>query len=161
MSDYDLNALVDMGKEDVLQFMRQNLFSGVSRDRDGASIYSLFFLAVSKSHAELDILRTRTMIIQENEVFLSDIKSNDPHISQAMARAAGRVSQMKQCLAALDRIVNAQANPDEAMAQEALDLKLSLEEIERMSVRLGRCGEGQIELAPLCEVSIGSKACFL
>ncbi len=159
MSDYDLNALVDMGKEDVLRYVRQNLFSGVSRQKDGASIHSLFFLAVKKSHAQLDILRTRALILQENEVFLSDIKSDDLNIVRIMARAAGRVSQMKECIDAVDRIVRTQTDADPVTPRDAANLKASLEEIERMSVRFGRDGAGEFELMEMQPVPCEDKAC--
>lgn len=149
MSDYDLNMLVDTGKEDVLQFINRTLFSGVSQKGERASIYTLFYLAMKKSRAELDVLRTRALILQENGVFLADVKSDDAHIVAAMARAAGRVSQMKECLDAVGRIVMAQTNADEATKRDALQLRATLEEIERMSVRFGRNGVGAFALMPL------------
>lgn len=158
MSDDDLSAFVDMGKEDVLRYVRENLFSGVSRQKDAASIHSLFFLAVRKSHAELDILRTRSLILQENVVFLSDIKSDDPYIGLVMARAAGRVSQMKECLDAVDRIVRAQTNAVEAMMLEAQKLKASLEATERAAVRFSRDSTGGFALVPLEDMICGEKA---
>ena len=158
MFDTDLNALVDMGKEDVMRYVRQSLFSGVSRQKDGASIHSLFFLAVKKSYAELDVLRTRTLILQENEVFLADIKSDDPHIVRVMARAAGRVSQMKECLDAVERIVQTQGNADEAMAQEAHGLRAFLEAMEREAVKFGRDDAGKFELMSLDEMPCEEKA---
>lgn len=161
MSDTDLNALVDMGKEDVLRYVRENLFSGVSRQKDGASIYSLFFLAVRKSHAALDVLRTRALILRENEVFLADIQSDDPHIACVMARAAGRVSQMKECLDAVDRIVSAQGNADEAMVQEAQGLRRCLEAIERAAVTFARDSRGEFGLISLDDMPCGEKACCL
>lgn len=160
MSDYDLNMLVDTGKEDVLQFIKQSLFSGVSQKGERTSIYTLFYLAMKKSRAELDVLRTRSLILQENEMFLADVKSADANIVAAMARAAGRVSQMKECLNAVDRIVMTQTDADEATKRDALQLQAALEEIERMSVRFCRDGAGAFGLTPmqamLCEGKAGS-----
>ena len=149
MSDYDLNMLVDTGKEDVLQFIKQTLFSGVPQKGERTSIYTLFYLAMKKSRAELDVLRTRALILQENEVFPTDVKSTDANIVSIMARAAGRVSQMKECLDAVDRIVMTQTDAGEATKRDALQLRAALEEIERMSVRFGRDSAGDFVLAPM------------
>ena len=143
MSDFDLNKLVDLGKDDVLSFVKNNLFAEVGR----ASICTQFFLAVKKHDADLDILRTRTMVIQENEMLLGGIRSDDPYVGFAMARAAGRVSQMKECLTAVDRMI---AVEDDEGRSEAMDgLKFFLEELEKMSVKFHRLEDGRFELLSL------------
>ena len=147
MSDFDLNALVDLGKQDVLSFINNNLFP----DAAGGSpaICSQFFLAVKKQMAELDIVRTRTLIIQENETLLGGVASDDPYVGFAMARAAGRVSQMQECLMAVDRMIAVEDGEDSARLKSIQGLKFFLEELEKMSVRFSRMEDGRFELLSL------------
>lgn len=153
MSDYDLNALVEMGKEDVLQFVRKNLFSEVSRsDGEGSSIYSSFFLAMKKEKAALDLSRTRQMLIRENEQFLEGVHADDPYLVYAMARAAGRVSQMQECLMAADRMTVTHEGAGDAIIQQIVSLKNLLLSLEKICVKLGRVVGGEYELLPLSAV---------
>ncbi len=152
MSDVELNALVEKGKEDVLQFMKHNLFPEEFRDGNSSSLSSMYFLSVKKESAGLDILRTRAMIVQENEEFLAQINSNDQEIVFAMARAAGRVSQMKECIAAVDRILLTCHEADEERIEQALGLKQFLHSVEKIAVRLGHTTDGRFGLMPLSAV---------
>lgn len=146
MSDLDLNALVEAGKEDVLSFIQNNIFTEVSR----AAICTQFFLAVKKEKAALDVVRTRALFIQENENLLSAIKSDDPYLGFALARAAGRVSQMQECLMAADRM--ASVEDDESRIEAINGLKFFLHELEKMAVRFRRLDDGRFELLSLDDV---------
>lgn len=143
MSEVDLNALVEAGKEDVLSFVKNNIFTEVS----GVSICTQFFLSVKKERAPLDAVRTRALFIQENEHLLSDVKSDDPYIGFALARAAGRVSQMQECLMAVDRM--AAVEDDETRMKDIAGLRFFLEELEKMAVRFHRLEDGRFELLSL------------
>lgn len=148
MSDCDLNRLVDLGKDDVLTFIHENLFTEVSQ----AAICTQFFLAVRKQQAPLDIVRTRAMVIQENEALLGQIKSDDPYLGFAMARAAGRVSQMKECLMAVGRMIAVEDGEDAERLRAINGLRFFLEELEKMSVRFRRLDDGRFELLSLTAV---------
>lgn len=64
-----------------------------------------------------------------------------------MARAAGRVSQMQECLMAVDRMA---AVEDEEGRIEAINgLKFFLSELEKMAVRFHRLEDGRFELLSL------------
>ena len=143
MSDFDLNALVDLGKDDVLAFIKNNIFT----EAPHALVCSQFFLSVKKQHAPLDIIRTRALVIQENEALLGQIKSDDPYVGFAMARAAGRVSQMKECLIAVERMMAVE--DDESRIEAMEGLKFFLLELEKMSVRFHRLEDGRFELLSL------------
>lgn len=146
---YDLNALVNEGKEDVLQYLRKNIFDKTRGD-EWSAIYAMFFLAVKKEQAELDIYRTRTMLIDENYKLLAGAGDDGAPMIEAMAVAAGRVSQIQECFGALRRMTMAGAEEyGPGMAGGLKMLQDMIEELEKVAVRMSRAADGRILLSPL------------
>lgn len=146
---YDLNTLVNKGKEDVLQYLRKNIFNKTRGD-EWSAIYAMFFLAVKKEQAELDIYRTRTMLIDENYTLLADAGDDGAPMIEAMAVAAGRVSQIQECFGALRRMSMAGAEEyGPGVAKGIKKIQGMIEALEKGAVRMSRSADGRIFLAPL------------
>lgn len=143
----NLNVLVEAGKQDVASLFRHNPIQGAA----GAArqLPSLFFLAMSKSEPQLDIMRARAMIIQENEAVLADADQNA--MLDAMARAAGRIAKMQQYLHAVERLrLTAPVNED--VFHEIDKLERFLKNLEKASVRFVRDANGGVSIMNMREI---------
>jgi hypothetical protein len=96
------------------------------------------------------VFRTRSMLIQENETLLAHASPDDPHLIEAMAVAAGRISQIQECFGAIGRII--MASSGESAAVEGIrTLKRFIEDLEKICVRM-TYEKGRLTLSPLSSV---------
>ena len=158
-----LNDLVNAGKSDIHGFVKEyfDVFLTGCNERQRKPVQcvsALLTLALKNTPPDLDVAHIRSIIIEENLSVLSQLADADARILPLFAVATGRVTQIREYIAAAQRVGQTDANAAEdesrflAVFQEVLALT------ERTSVRLGLDEQGapilmgvQAKRAPLTQ----------
>jgi len=142
----DLNDQFNAGKDDIRQAVRAYLRHSMTQGdevekRISMTVSSLLSLSIRKSPPQIDVSYIRALIIDENVHVLAGME-NDTGIIRLFAVATGRVTEIREHLAALGRVGQTYLNEGEALAGYLVAMKGWLGRMERASVRISRGAGG-------------------
>lgn len=133
-----LSQLVTQGKNEVAGFVKNHLYAAHAskEERVDRTISSLLTLSLKKEPPEIDVARLRLLLVEENEALLERTKESDQRILFLFAVATGRVTQIREYVAAIDRIRQTYVDDDPAMQAHLTSLREDLLAVERSAVRI-------------------------
>lgn len=142
-----LNDLVNAGKTDIHGFVKE-YFDVFLTGRDeqhkrlAMSVHSLLTLALKNTPPDINVPHVRSLIIDENMSVLSQISDTDARVLPLFAIATGRVMQLREYIAAAQRVGQTYMDEAEAMSRFLGAFWDALSRAERDSVRLAMDEQG-------------------
>lgn len=142
----ELNDLFNTGKDEIKQAVRAYLHRSQGQGAGGErriamAVSSQLSLSLRKVPPQIDISHIRLLIIEENAEILAGM-DNEPNLVRLFAVATGRATEIREYLAALDRIAQTCTEGGEGLAAYLVAMKGWLSRMERMSVRIIRGADG-------------------
>jgi len=133
-----LSQLVTQGKNEVAGFVKNHLYAAhaAKEERVDTVISSLLMLSLKKEPPQIDVARLRLLLVEENEGLLAHAAESDQRILFLFAVATGRVMQIREYVAAIDRIRQTYVDEDTAIQAHLLSLREDLLAVERGAVRI-------------------------
>lgn len=165
MSDkYDLNALVEQGKKDIMEMVGGDVFRHVlthANEKTAAALSARFRLALGDFHeARIDIERAREIIIGGNSEILGRFLDDGVSVLAVMERVAGRIAALQACGRALDNML-ATMDGNMSVASYMKEFKEFLAGLEKNSTKIFRNDLGEPQLLQreeLFEASLSAAA---
>ncbi len=150
---YDLNDLVEMGKQEALDFINGNLrINAEEESHINPKIRTMLALSMKKSDLPLDVTRLRRLMITENRDILGAVNSDSFDITAAFAIVVGRVTLIRECIEAADRVA-ATLDKDGAMAAHLGKFRAFLVTVEKASIRLKFGAKDVLVPCTICEAA--------
>lgn len=148
-SVYNLNALVEFGKDEAIDMVNTLTSSYFVSE---PLLEKMYRMSLGRESAALDTHRTRELLISENMDALEGAREGDVTILGSMARATGRIAQLRNCHQALERVLSTISDHENHKATQLHLMMKCIQEVEKQAVRLYRSAKGfelqDLEISP-------------